>query len=108
MQWSGQALDALAGRMTTGGLTGALGGTLQLVGNVLGSLLSPVLDIGCGVGSLFGSLKECRINTVADLVLKTNGNGLSGLASIVVARSEERRVGKECVSTCRSRWSPYH
>src|SRR3546814_11627872 len=26
----------------------------------------------------------------------------------VVFRSEERRVGKECVSTCRSRWSPYH
>src|SRR3546814_15666472 len=25
-----------------------------------------------------------------------------------VCRSEERRVGKECVSTCRSRWSPYH
>src|SRR3546814_17137525 len=23
-------------------------------------------------------------------------------------RSEERRVGKECVRTCRSRWSPYH
>src|SRR3546814_15599666 len=27
---------------------------------------------------------------------------------VVEARSEERRVGKECVSTCRSRWSPYH
>src|SRR3546814_17722624 len=26
----------------------------------------------------------------------------------VRARSEERRVGTECVSTCRSRWSPYH
>src|SRR3546814_15906152 len=26
----------------------------------------------------------------------------------LVHRSEERRVGKECVSTCRSRWSPYH
>src|SRR3546814_13387850 len=25
-----------------------------------------------------------------------------------IERSEERRVGKECVSTCRSRWSPYH
>src|SRR3546814_17095365 len=25
-----------------------------------------------------------------------------------IPRSEERRVGKECVSTCRSRWSPYH
>ena len=30
------------------------------------------------------------------------------LAAWTVARSEERRVGKECVSLCRSRWSPYH
>src|SRR3546814_12359125 len=29
-------------------------------------------------------------------------------AVAVFKRSEERRVGKECVSTCRSRWSPYH
>src|SRR3546814_14733279 len=29
-------------------------------------------------------------------------------AEILRKRSEERRVGKECVSTCRSRWSPYH
>src|SRR3546814_8000862 len=28
--------------------------------------------------------------------------------SPLVVRSEERRVGKECVSTCRSGWSPYH
>src|SRR3546814_8075211 len=27
---------------------------------------------------------------------------------LALNRSEERRVGKECVSTCRSRWSPYH
>src|SRR3546814_19661449 len=27
---------------------------------------------------------------------------------IMLRRSEERRVGKECVSTCRSRWSPEH
>src|SRR3546814_18514302 len=27
---------------------------------------------------------------------------------VILDRSEERRVGKECVSTCRSRWSPYH
>src|SRR3546814_20183826 len=26
----------------------------------------------------------------------------------IMFRSEARRVGKECVSTCRSRWSPYH
>src|SRR3546814_5048967 len=30
------------------------------------------------------------------------------LDRIVARSSEERRVGKECVSTCRSRWSPYH
>src|SRR3546814_1748508 len=29
-------------------------------------------------------------------------------AAMLHERSEERRVGKECVSTCRSRWSPYH
>src|SRR3546814_8617484 len=28
--------------------------------------------------------------------------------ALLSSRSEERRVGKECVSTCRSRWSPYH
>src|SRR3546814_17701142 len=29
-------------------------------------------------------------------------------AGVEAVRSEERRVGKECVGTCRSRWSPYH
>src|SRR3546814_16049857 len=33
---------------------------------------------------------------------------ISGLLAAQLGRSEERRVGKECVSTCRSRWSPYH
>src|SRR3546814_10283967 len=32
----------------------------------------------------------------------------TSIAAISPVRSEERRVGKECVSTCRSRWSPYH
>src|SRR3546814_11067161 len=34
--------------------------------------------------------------------------GYKALAACCPGRSEERRVGKECVSTCRSRWSPYH
>src|SRR3546814_2649724 len=34
--------------------------------------------------------------------------GKDGARLVLVARSEERRVGKEWVSTCRSRWSPYH
>src|SRR3546814_13651754 len=54
-------------------------------------------------------------STCFDQILVGISGGLD--SSIVAAalgprtphlRSEERRVGKECVSTCRSRWSPYH
>src|SRR3546814_13215833 len=37
-----------------------------------------------------------------------NATCLTTVPQVTVIRSEERRVGKECVSTCRSRWSPYH
>src|SRR3546814_2187181 len=37
-----------------------------------------------------------------------SGSRAAGLRAGGFRRSEERRVGKECVSTCRSRWSPYH
>ena len=39
---------------------------------------------------------------LADMLIRQLSNGASG------AGSEERRVGKECLSVCRSRWSPYH
>src|SRR3546814_13261651 len=35
-------------------------------------------------------------------------NDVDRLNGLYTQRSEERRVGKECVSTCRSRWAPYH
>src|SRR3546814_7821468 len=38
---------------------------------------------------------------------RIRGVGAHHLSRHRPARSEERRVGKECVSTCRSRWSPY-
>ena len=34
--------------------------------------------------------------------------GLASKANVSATRSEERRVGKECLAVCRSRWSPYH
>src|SRR3546814_18335678 len=49
-----------------------------------------------------------------DRPLRLDGDGQTLLKLAVNGRelephgSEERRVGKECVSTCRSRWSPYH
>src|SRR3546814_12878862 len=39
---------------------------------------------------------------------KTTNSGIENADRRAAIRSEERRVGKECVSTCRSRWSPYH
>src|SRR3546814_1163677 len=47
---------------------------------------------------------------VGDIVLVEAGDAIPGDGDVIegIARSEERRVGKECVSTCRSRWSPYH
>src|SRR3546814_3869149 len=40
--------------------------------------------------------------------LKLRNTKTGEAADFATERSEERRVGKECVSTCRSRWSPYH
>src|SRR3546814_18670386 len=51
------------------------------------------------------------------LTLTNGGNDYVGVTTVsggplavdtLIDRSEERRVGKECVSTLRSRWSPYH
>src|SRR3546814_20319645 len=53
-----------------------------------------------------GQLMFCRAG-----VMVIDSCGSSWVAPpqrAVWIRSEERRVGKECVSTCRSRWSPYH
>src|SRR3546814_13510155 len=41
-------------------------------------------------------------------LLNTSNAGFVQDAFNYTLRSEERRVGKECVSKCRSRWSPYH
>src|SRR3546814_7242620 len=53
---------------------------------------------------LFDSLEYLLIFLVLVLVFVL----IFMLVLILVFRSEVRRVGKECVSTCRSRWSPYH
>ena len=52
-----------------------------------------------------------HVYQVPDAFLQAVQNGVADLTSVYNApppRSEERRVGKECSSPCRSRWSPYH
>src|SRR3546814_6843344 len=48
--------------------------------------------------------REMRVRSIAEIT----ECHLLGCWHFGAGRSEERRVGKECVSTCRSRWSPYH
>ena len=60
-------------------------------------LLSLLLALGAGL-SLALALTRPEIGAL--------GTGANRLA--LVRRSEERRVGKECRTVCRSRWSPYH
>src|SRR3546814_4479560 len=54
--------------------------------------------LGWGLGSYRFSRYRKALREPARLVLVASAHD----------RPEERRVGKECVSTCRSRWSPYH
>src|SRR3546814_11847432 len=58
-------------------------------------LAQQLLTHGCKPGTPF---------TLIENGTRPNQRALTGK----LHRSEERRVGKECVSTCRSRWSPYH
>src|SRR3546814_1710675 len=51
--------------------------------------------------------RHCRSGNTAPHQPAWRGDSRGDLAG-PGGRSEERRVGKECVSTCRSRWSPYH
>src|SRR3546814_14959655 len=45
---------------------------------------------------------------VRHLLASARHYDFEGITGAIALRSEERRVGKECVSTCRSRWSQYH
>src|SRR3546814_18353783 len=54
-----------------------------------------------------GALRYAFQFNAAATVQVVEDPGVGRLGKRAAHRSEERRVGKECVSTCRSRWSPY-
>src|SRR3546814_15605394 len=82
----------------------------------------PIYSHSAGIDA--GSTGDADLHHSGDCKVRTNrglGAAISEccVAGVIVAlsacggsaapsRSEERRVGKECVSTCRSRWSTYH
>src|SRR3546814_6378847 len=67
---------------------------LRVLGVNVDRVTALTFAISSALGAVAGALFAMNVNS-AQL----------GMGS---ARSDERRVGKECVSTCRSRWSPYH
>src|SRR5881409_4171509 len=85
---------------------------------------TPTLAFGTGGGLFFfsSSRRHTRCETVTGVqtcalpiseALVARGQDEGARAGVetgeqLVGRSEERRVGKECSLTCRSRWSPYH
>ena len=70
-----------------------------------------VMDNGVAADKAFGFKANASVKAVENLTLKgavAYNVKDEKLAATADARSEERRVGKECVCQCRSRWSPYH
>src|SRR3546814_6211509 len=66
---------------------------------------SPIRHPGLDPGSRF--LSECPLGEGSGIPDQACPELVEG-SRVTENRSEERRVGKECVSTCRSRWSPSH
>src|SRR3546814_11573312 len=57
-----------------------------------------------GFGKVYDAYSHHVVPRIGELV----ASDADSYRYLIESRSEERRVGKECVSTCRSRWSPYH
>src|SRR3546814_21098846 len=57
---------------------------------------------------LAGEAHERKQAPAVTWAARGKGARVGNSVRLVSLRSEERRVGNECVSTCRSRWSPYH
>src|SRR3546814_12955799 len=85
-----------------------------LIAAIVVSTAAPALAAGSGMPwevpleSILQSIEGPVARIIAVIVIIITGLSLAfGDTSGGFRRSEERRVGKECVSTCRSRWSPY-
>src|SRR3546814_13484176 len=87
------------------------GVSTRIWGLAIGGLLLLALAFWLG-GRFGGGMSKGEVETIVADYIKANPQiipeALEAQRKGAIARSAERRVGKECVSTCRSRWSPYH
>src|SRR3546814_15422574 len=113
--------------MTIAAGTGTIGATIiagTATTTVVGTAIAAIVATGAATGGMTAAttggitarrtaaITACRaiIRRTATIATRDSASaspwGRSSTAS--ATRSEERRVGKECVSTCSVRWSPYH
>src|SRR3546814_14891334 len=89
-------------RLTVAELAVLVPGEAGAGDDIGGAAFSPVVEQAASAQAAARASRWWRrCMDMADSLLKV-------CRTLARARSEERRVGKECVSTCRSRWSPYH
>ena len=70
---------------------------------------SSTVEMSNGIYGIYGQIALTLIAAFLLLAAVANGFGAqSAMIRVMQRRSEERRVGKECLDVCRSRWSPYH
>ena len=69
--------------------------------------MTPDLELALRLADAADAISLARFRS-RDLVVETKPDLTPVTEADREVRSEERRVGKECSLTCRSRWSPYH
>src|SRR3546814_16404639 len=90
--------DGIEGRRIVEYL-GIVSGDAIVGANLFRDVFARVRDVvGGRAGGYEKALRNAKEHALEDMTAE---------ATAIGARSEERRVGTECVSTCRSRWSPY-
>src|SRR3546814_20271181 len=96
--------------LTTGAVARPFFELLAVGLGLFGGLVEPAL--GLPIGSIFSpgplTTEAFSMDNRAVSIFGTVDFEVTDRLTLTAGRSEERRVGKECVSTCRSRWSPYH
>src|SRR3546814_20339557 len=112
MRISDWSSDVCSSDLTRIGQSGTNLGSRDVVNGAIPSLdnsYSINLPAAAGAPSIGWSILGSDFQIDLELqALQTEGRGEVISSPRVVTRSEERRVGKECVSTSRSRWSPSH
>src|SRR3546814_12149439 len=82
----------------------------ELFGRMVFNILCGNTDDHARNHAAFWDGKMLELTPAYDICPQSRTGNIASQAMLIVGndRSEERRVGKECVSKCRSRWSPYH